>query len=192
MDIISLNWDWMVFNLILASIGAGLGYVFLSTKQPFFKFIIFLVWILFLPNTIYLLTDLQHLPDQFYKIENEYKISLLLQYVFLLTFGIVSFVVGLWPMEKFISGGKGKYRKKVSFYTIILMNILIGIGVVLGKELRTHSWYVFTDYMRVVDDIKVFLNTPIYLIFALGFGVLGNLIYFAFNNKFAKYLRGRG
>jgi len=79
----------MVFNLILASIGVGLGYVFLGTKQPLFKFIIFLLWILFLPNTIYLLTDLQHLPDQFYRIDNEYKITLMFQYVLLLSFGII-------------------------------------------------------------------------------------------------------
>ena len=179
----------MVFNLILASIGVGLGYVFLGTKQPLFKFIIFLLWILFLPNTIYLLTDLQHLPDQFYRIDNEYKITLMFQYVLLLSFGIISFVVGLWPLEKFILSFKTRERRQISFYSIILMNFLIGVGVVLGKELRTHSWYVFTDYTRVLEDLKAFISTPVYIVFALSFGILGNLIYFAFNNKFAKYLK---
>ncbi len=189
MDIINFNLDWMVFNIILATIGAGLGYIFLYTRQPFLKFILFFFWILFLPNTIYLLTDLQHLREQFFRIENEYKFILVSQYVFLVFFGIVSFIVGLWPLERFILSFKTKERKQISFYSIILMNFLIGVGVVLGKELRTHSWYVFTDFGRVVADIRLFISTPIYVIFAFSFGILGNLIYFAFNNKFAKYLR---
>lgn len=184
------NVNWMGFNLALAIAGVVFGWLFLTTKQPFLKLIAGILWILFLPNTIYLLTDLQYLREQFFKIELIYKPVLLLMYSGLIFFGMMSYIVGLWPLERFINSLKIKNKSKANLVVIslVLVNFLAALGVVMGKELRSHSWYVFTQPLRVISDLKTVFQTPIYLIFIIMFGLLNNFIYFGFNKKFGKFL----
>ncbi len=83
------------------------------------------------------------------------------------------------PIEKFFR------RKKINHYSwvFLIFNFAIAFAVVLGKIERTHSWYVFTQPLRVVLDIVDVLTSPMLLGFVVGFGVFLNLIYFAFRKK---------
>lgn len=190
MDLIIFNLEWMGFNIALGILGVVFGWLFLATKQPLLKVLAAILWMLFLPNTIYVLTDLQYLREQFFEVELLYRPLLLLMYVGLIFFGFVSYIVGLWPWERFIKSLKINSKNKTSLIIIslVIINFLAAFGVVVGKELRTHSWYVFTQPFRVYSDFRTVFQTPIYLAFVIMFGLLNNFIYFGFNKKFGKFL----
>lgn len=190
MDIIIFNLEWMGFNIGLGILGVVFGWLFLATKQPVLKVLAAILWLIFLPNTIYVLTDLQYLREQFFEVKLLYRPGLLLMYISLIFFGIVSYIVGLWPGERFIKSLKIKNKTKTELIVVslVLINFLAALGVVMGKELRTHSWYIFTQPMRVYSDFKTVFQTPIYLAFVVMFGLLNNFIYFGFNKQFGKFL----
>lgn len=139
------------------------------------------MWFLFLPNTIYLISDLEHYFVQIFKTDILGITILTIQYALLVAFGILTYFAGLIPMEKFF-----KRRKSKNYYVIFLLfNFAIAYAVVLGKLERTHSWYVFTQPFRVINDVIDVLTSPYLLTIVVLFAVMFNLIYFTFRKRFS-------
>src|SRR5207248_1183184 len=114
-----------------------------------------LLWLLFLPNTIYIFTDLEHLIDQWPLLHPFFRIPLLLQYIFFELVGIVTFVIALIPFEKIILPLKLLKKRKIP--VLIIFNFLIAFGMVLGRVERINSWEVFTSPLKVtISAIHVF------------------------------------
>lgn len=182
METFLFNFEWMIPNMALAGLGFLFGIAYLNSKQTFFKIPLFILWFLFLPNTIYLVTDIQHYFPQIVKVEFLEGILLTGQYFFLILFGVLSYFAGMIPMEKFFR------RKKINNYSYVFLifNFAIAFAVVLGKIERTHSWYVFTQPFRVLEDVVSVLTTVWLLLFVIGFGVFLNLLYFAFRKRFSR------
>lgn len=189
MDTFLNNIPWMAFNVFLACLGAIFGLTFLKIGNKFLKMAFFVLWLLFLPNTIYLLTDLQHLPGQtFSQVNFTGRFLVFLQYVTLFVFGVFTFVYGLFPIEKLFHLA-GKKDHKLKLVLLVLLNFMIAFGVGMGRIERTHSWYVFTQPYRVVEDILSILTTSSSLVFIVLFGVLCNLLYFSFHKAVQKTLK---
>ena len=185
------NFGWMGFNVLLACLGVMFGLSFLKVRQKFFKLCLFTLWILFLPNTIYLLTDLQHLPKQvFEQSEILTRLMIFTQYIALFVFGVFTYVYGLYPIEKlFHLAGKKDHQLKVIL--LIVFNFAIAFGVGLGRIERTHSWYVFTQPLRVVDDVASLITNSNSLLFVVLFGLLANILYFSFRKVVDNTLKMR-
>lgn len=182
MNIFFGNFEWMIPNMALAGLGFLFGLSYLNAKNFYLKVPLFILWFLFLPNTIYLVTDIEHYFPQIKRLDISGGILITLQYLFLILFGVLSYFAGMIPIEKFFR------RKKINYYSWVFLtfNFAIAFAVVLGKIERTHSWYVFTQPVRVAEDIISVLTTPSLLGFVVGFGIFLNLIYFAFRKKFSK------
>lgn len=170
MDILLFNLSWMIYNSGLAFIPVVVGPWFLSTKNLFLKIFLFGIWLLFLPNTIYLLTDFKWFFEQFPKLELPFQMVLVIQYIVLVTLGIITFLLGLRPLC-----GKN--------LAIFLLNYLIALGVALGRFERINSWDVLTQPLVVLESI---LSLQEYLLFIFLFGTLGNIIYFGYKKIFGK------
>lgn len=86
------------------------------------------------------------------------------------------------PIEKFFR------RNRINNYwwIFLIFNFAIAFAVVLGKIERTHSWYVFTQPVRVVSDVVSILTNYWLIGFVVSFGVFLNLIYFGFRKRFSK------
>lgn len=182
MEILRENFWWMIPNLALASLGFVFALLYLRVKNIYLKVPILILWFLFLPNTIYLITDIEHLIPQL-KIARDFEAFLLiLQYTFLISFGVLTYFAGMIPIEMFFR------KKKVKSYSYIFLvfNFALAFAVVLGKIERTHSWYVFTQPLRVLGDMLHVFMTPHLILGVIFFGILFNLIYFAFRRRFAK------
>ena len=92
-----------VANCNVAFLEVGITYLFLRVRSRVVKFISGLLWLLFLPNTVYLFTDLGHI---IYQWNNTVSLSdrmlLLVQYLLLELFGIITFLFSFLPFEKII------------------------------------------------------------------------------------------
>ena len=184
MEIFVANFEWMIPNLALACLGFVFALLYLKARCAFLRIPLFILWLLFLPNTIYLLTDIEHYVEQVMVVDFSGAILLTIQYAVLIILGFLTYFAGMAPVEKFF---KTHGSKKDDYdYVFVIFNFAIAFAVILGKVERTHSWYVFTQPQRVIDDILSVLTTPILFIAVILFGLLFNLIYFGLRKKFRK------
>ena len=184
MGFLEYNLSWMLFNTILALIPVLLTLALRKKMITPVRAVVLLVWLLFLPNTIYLLTDLQYLPLQLLRSSLPEQPILLAQYAVLTTIGIYTYMISLEPFEKLLTQLKIKGRSKDMLF--IVLHVVVAFAVVMGKVQRTHSWYIVTDTQRVIRDVFETLTSPLLLLFVFGFAVIFNLIYFFLRSHFKK------
>ncbi|PCJ96247.1 MAG: hypothetical protein COA50_07305 [Flavobacteriaceae bacterium] len=156
---------FLVWNLFLAGIPflitQGLKLKQKTTKLTFF--LGFTSWLLFLPNSAYIITDLVHLHN-----ENSNLIWLDLFLVFV--FALNGLLLGLLSIMDMFSMLKTRFNQKVATYTIFKVCLLSGYGIYLGRFLRFNSWDIlakpktlFLDIVHSVSEPKAWL-----MIFAFG------------------------
>lgn len=172
---------WMSFNILLAIIPVGLGWLLIKTPKIIAKIPLTFLWLIFLPNTIYLLTDIIHLLEDWIPPSSFFiKFLLLCMYCLLITMGIFTFVLGLHPLEVIFK------NKKIATKYIIIVNFLIGIGIVLGRIERTNSWDVILNIPKFIIDSLKLLMSPGHIFLSLAFGIFCNILYFSCRNFILK------
>jgi len=177
-DIFLLNFTFIWINSALALIAILFGWLMLKSKSPYTKILHGFFWLLFLPNTIYILTDISHLFEDWPKVDNLFKFILILQYALFSIFGIVTFAVATYFFQRLLEGRRKKGIKISTVIAIFILNFIVGFGVILGGIRRTNSWYIFTNPSRVLEDALNLIYSQDLLVLSLGVGVLANLIYF--------------
>lgn len=176
---------FMVYNLFLAWIPVVLAVIFKNyianyTQKKLSKntiiIIIFISWLLFLPNTFYIFTDLFHIPA--YPINKAPWFNL----IFLLTFSLNGLFLGIVSL-KIVSNSLShlitKY-KIIIFETTVLL--LSSYGVYLGRYLRWNSWDILVNPVGLfVDGSQAFFN-PSALGMILVFFVMLQFCYFFYTD----------
>lgn len=183
------NLDWMLFNLLLAFIPLVLVYLLRRKAPPPVHFALLFLWFIFLPNTIYLVTDLQYLPYQIFRAGYFEQALLFIEYGLLASFGVYSYLYSLEPIELVIKKLRIKKGSENFFY--IILHFLVAFGVVMGKVQRTHSWYVFTDPQRVVNDAMRTLSAPDLIFWVFFCGLVINGFFFTFKKYFPAFVLRR-
>lgn len=190
MSIFLYNFGWMSFNTFLAVIPVVFGYLMLKSKNNSLRLIFFLIWFVFVPNTIYIVTDLVDLPEQWIIAHLAEKLLLILQYSILEIIGVITFLVAMYFFEKFLLG-IFKNIKTVGFL-IFFTNILIAFGVILGRIHRVNSWEVITNPMFVVNSSLFILSSIEQMTMVFIFGLFGYLLYELLKEKVSFYLKKTG
>ncbi|MGH7203821.1 MAG: DUF1361 domain-containing protein [Candidatus Levyibacteriota bacterium] len=180
MPTILFNDFWMTVNAMLAFLAVLLGYFFLRSASPTLKVLFGISWLLFLPNTIYIFTDLQHLVSQWRQVTPAVDPLLILQYTVLQIIGVVTFILGFRPFEKIINYFSVLKKKKLQ--VTVAFNFLIAFGMVLGRVERINSWEVVSNPIRVLVSSFHVLTSLQLLGLTLLFGVVCNIIYFLFRD----------
>ena len=173
MDVLLFNAQWMTVNVLLAFLGVVFGLLFLKFRNIFLKALFFVLWVLFVPNTVYLATDLIHLPEQFFKLDIWGQVVLLAQYLIILIVGVITFLLGLYPLEKI--------KSKIRISKLILLvaaNYLIAFGVALGRLQGINSWDMVINPFKVVISSFNILTSSSSLIFIFLFGTFASILYF--------------
>lgn len=172
---------FLVWNLFLAFIPLGIAwYVEAQTpllNQKFKITILLAIWLLFLPNAPYVITDLIHLS---YSPANWFWYDVVTISVFALLslyFGFESIRVWRRLLAAQITA------KGLNLATIAVL-LLCGFGIYLGRVVRFNSWDLVTNPFDLTYTILQYLINPIQnrwvWIFTLSFGLLLNAGYFSF------------
>jgi len=187
MDIFLYNFEFLFFNLLLALIAVFFGYLMLRVKSNIFKALFGLIWIIFLPNTIYLITDISHVYEDWPRADLVFKAMITIQYTLFAIAGVITFIYAVYFFERLLENKNKKKRKPSTFLAILILNFIVGFGVILGAVQRTNSWDIFINPLRVINDSLGILNSPYLLSLSLISGALFNVIYFYFVKPLTKW-----
>jgi uncharacterized membrane protein len=174
----------MGWNVFLALIPPIFGWLVLLVRQKALKVACALIWFLFLPNTLYLITDLPHIIWQWHQMHFAGQIALVLQYLTLVLIGLITFLLALYPVEKTLLGSSWPKNKSLVPLFIIVTNFFIGIGIVLGRVMRINSWDVIVDISKVISSSVSIFNSRELMLLVVFFGVFANVYYFVWRKTF--------
>ena len=149
---------FLVWNLFLACIPYVLSsWLFQKVdwieSHPKF-FFISIAWLLFIPNSFYIITDLVHLEYR-YVVPFWYDLMLILSFVWN---GILLGILSVRQMEKIVAA---KWQVKTELYFIYPVMLLNALGVYIGRYLRFNSWDVITNPFQLANDIIYLFIHPI-------------------------------
>lgn len=169
-----LNW-----NLFLAWIPLLLSSFILAFKirSTISLLFIIVVWILFFPNSPYILTDLFHLRAR-NEIPIWYDLIVILSYAWT---GLICGFISLNDIEKRLS----EYGKRNIINGVIVFFLFMSsFGVYLGRFLRWNSWDVLNNPYGLFSDIVVRFIYPMEYTKTWGvtllMGIMLNFMYFTF------------
>ena len=178
MEIFLHNFNFILFNSFLALVPVLFGWLMSKANSVFAKVWTGFIWFIFLPNTIYILTDIAYLFEDLPKVSNLFRAILIIQYSLFTLFGIMTFVIATYFFQKLLQRKNNKRIKSTTILAIFILNFTVGFGVVLGGIERTNSWQIFTDPIRVKNDVFSILSSQEMLLISAGVGILANAIYF--------------
>jgi uncharacterized membrane protein len=153
----SLQFIWMGWNLFLAYLPYLLS-TWLTVKQPrrLFLLILSIVWLLFIPNTFYILTDLFHLIDRRHPHSPEwYDLALIFSFAWN---GLLLGVLSIRQMEKLLLPARAALRSHFFLYPTMF---LCALGVYIGRYLRYNSWDVLSNPLALTVDILGMIIHPL-------------------------------
>jgi uncharacterized membrane protein len=136
----------------------------------------FTVWLLFVPNAFYIITDLFHLHLST-DVPLWFDLALLLSFAWNgLLFGILS----VRQMEKIVTAKWNLRNDWLFIYPVMALN---AFGVYVGRYLRFNSWDVVTNPFGLAEDVLYLLMHPVLYRFDWSmifcYAVLMTLIYSA-------------
>ncbi len=112
------------------------------------------LWLLFLPNAPYLITDLIHL---------QFSSSVPIWYdmIMLLTFSLTGLLLGLTSLNLMHTIVEERFGRFVGWFVVVSTMGLTGYGIYLGRFLRWNSWDVLTNPLSLANDMLTMLRHPI-------------------------------
>jgi uncharacterized membrane protein len=150
--------SWLVWNLFLAFIPYAITRA--AIRKPAWiknniKFAgVFFAWLLFLPNSFYIITDLFHLQFRS-PVPLWFDLALLLSFVWN---GLLLGILSLRQMEKIIIS---KFSLKNDWVFICAVMLLNAFGIYVGRYLRYNSWDIISNPFALFSDILYLIIHPI-------------------------------
>jgi uncharacterized membrane protein len=148
----NIHSGWIAWNLFLAFIPLALSFWLFRRKsqsRSVLWWVGFLVFIAFLPNAPYLLTDIIHLINAIRDYYSVWVITLVLipPHVIAILVGFEAYVVSVMNQSQYL---KQQGVAKFVVLSELLTHALCAIGVYLGRFPRLNSWDFVTQPEAVV------------------------------------------
>jgi uncharacterized membrane protein len=147
-----LNW-----NLFLAFIPWSIcTLIFVNKRLQNQKVILFgllISWLLFFPNSVYILTDLFHLKSR-HPVPIWYDLVLILAFAWT---GLMYGFLSLSDIETFIEKWTGR---KIAVCITVLLLFIGSFGVYLGRFLRWNTWDIVSNPSGLFFDINDRIINP--------------------------------
>ena len=165
------NLAFMVWNSFLALVPLVLSFWLFrgrgSHDRRIAWWIGLAVFVAFLPNAPYVLTDIIHLVRDIRSGQSIWAITLILvpQYVVFIGLGMVAYTLSIVNLDRYLSReGKSRWVWPAE----LTLHGLSAIGIYLGRFLRFNSWDLLTKPTLVVGDTLALLSTQKPLVIMAG------------------------
>jgi uncharacterized membrane protein len=123
------------------------------------------LWLLFLPNAPYLLTDLIHLRPTA-------EVPRLYDAAMLLAFALAGIMLGLHSLYVMQRPVRATLGNAAAWLFALVVAVLSGWGVYIGRFLGWNSWDALTNPRALTRDLLITLTEPHLLAKAMAFALL--------------------
>lgn len=164
------RFSFLIWNLILALIPFDLSLLSRYFKHSRWRYLIAILWLLFFPNALYMMTDFSHLSSISVGLNTAYQF---VEYAILA--GGVFIGVGLGLTSLFILYPlliPNHQRLINQIMTFSILSVCSSIAIYLGRFLRINSWDIFYQLHTTVASGLGIMNQTDFWIFVTAFSVL--------------------
>lgn len=149
-----LTYWYLLWNLFLAWIPLGFSVLasHLQARQNSMWLLLGL-WLLFLPNTFYMVTDYIHIAEV-------WRANLVFDTVMFSTIIGTAYGLGLTSIVTVHTQLLVRYYPRRQWHIITGIIALSSIAIYLGRELRWNSWDIFYQPFHIMSDILAILTHP--------------------------------
>ncbi len=177
---------FLAWNLFLAMVPISISSCLVAAKKikkPKLYFLL-VIWLLFLPNAPYLLTDFIHLrlsPLEWLGFDG------LMIAIFAIT-GITYYLFSVQDIEGILLKN---FNHKIAKLVMATLPFLVSFGIYLGRVLRWNSWDILHNPLRIFIDVLALFTNPFEnrgaWLFATLLGLFLKLVYWGFKKYLFNY-----
>ena len=144
----SIHYAFLLWNLFLAFLPLGISTIMVQKKNRRWLHYIFpgILWLLFLPNAPYIITDFIHL-------EEAIKVPLWFDLILILVFawnGLMFWLISIFQFNYIL---QDKLKPLINGMILQFIIFLSALGVYLGRYGRWNSWDFFIDPFEIVEKV---------------------------------------
>lgn len=148
---------FLIWNLFLAYLPYIISSYIFRLHSQLSKLVLGLLlvaWLLLIPNSFYIITDLFHLRKQDV-IPLWYDLALIMSFAWN---GLIVGVLSVWQIEKIVCN---RWRVVNEWLFVLPLMYLNALGIFIGRYLRFNSWDVLTKPLELIKDVGYLLIHPI-------------------------------
>jgi uncharacterized membrane protein len=168
---------FLIWNLFLAYIpyflSSSIFKNFFNKSKKTQNSLYGLVWLLFIPNSFYILTDFTHLH---FKTTFQFSLDMII----ISSFCFVGFYVGLLSIHTIRQLVIAKYGNTKGNIFILIISYLSAFGIYLGRVLRFNSWDIISKPIQLAYTSIYALFSFETIIYTLQFGTIILISYILF------------
>lgn len=193
----NLNVAYMIWNLFLAWIPLMIIIVIMLIKRrrsknillKFMEILLWILWLLFYPNSPYIITDFIHINPKEFIIQNPNYIQYSDQHRIIFNSDLkiwihfMNICVGVWLgyTSGFLSLYLGqkivgeKNNKAIGWIFVLIVNVLSGFAIYLGRFDRWNSWDIIIEPENIISiAVSSFNITAVQftMLFAIAYFIL--------------------
>lgn len=142
----SLMYLFFVWNLFLAALPLKINVHLSKAKNKIIQWMLFALWLLFFPNSLYVFTDFVHLKER-------YPVPLWFDAILVFSAamnGLVLAYLSLHQIEIFL---KSKFSHNKSTLIVYASLFLSSFGIYLGRFLRMNSWDIISNPAGIIFQV---------------------------------------
>ena len=168
----------LCWNLLLAFVPFFMSRLmtrhFVHIQNKWLFSVLFVVWLLFVPNSFYIITDLFHLSEM-------HATPLWFDTLLIMSFAWNGLLLGIWSIrhiEKMINVLWSIKNDWVLIYPIMFLNAL---GIYIGRYWRYNTWDIVSNPFNLMCDIYRIIFHPVQnkevWIMVVGWSIFLSLLY---------------
>lgn len=171
--------SWNVFLAVLPIFFVKVAEMAMEQKKVGWSVFWAILWLLFFPNSLYLVTDFIHISHDTFLSSTDvgrYRTEILV-WAKLLVIGLGFFfalLVGLESFYIFEQNLRRKFSKMICYVGVLVVALLTGVGVYIGRFLRFNSWDVLFNPIQLLKQVAEIDGFAVQFIVAFTIFVMGS------------------
>lgn len=141
-----------------------------------------LLWLLFLPNSFYIVTDFIHLPET-------QRVDIVQDVVMIMQFSVLGLIFGFMSLYMVQHEFAKRVGRKWAMLIALIVLFLCSFAIYIGRDLRWNSWDVIANPITMSSNILGQFDNPLLYSITLSFFAFLVSIYavVSYTNNNSKY-----